>query len=220
MKTLTNKLKIAIVDDHQIFGDGIRLLLENEEHIDISENTFQNGLQFQKALEEMDEHPQVVLMDIDMPVKDGIQTTKELLKKYPEINVLGLSMHNEKEYISRILKAGALGYVMKNTTKEELLHAIETVASGESYITGAASQVLLGSFVKKKQTLSEKLSKRELEVLYKIAKGLTTHEISDVLSISKNTVETHRKNLLYKLNAKNTAELVNLAYQKQVLILD
>ncbi|PWJ44400.1 response regulator [Sediminitomix flava] len=215
----TQTIKVAIVDDYSIIADGIRLLIEPEEDLEIY-GVFNNGKAFVNALEKEEEHPNVVLMDINMPIMDGIETTKHLMKNFPNINVLALSMHNEREFISGILKAGALGYVLKNTSKFELLHAIQNVANGETYISGEASKVLLSGFVKKKQTLSEKVSKREMEVLVKISEGLTTQVISEMLSISKNTVETHRKNLLYKLKAKNTAELVNIAYKKQLLGMD
>ena len=128
-------------------------------------------------------------------------------------------MYNDRDYISDILKAGALGYVLKNTGKESLLNAIATLQSGSSYLSEEVSKTLLSGFMKNHsgEHLIEKLSDREKEVLDCIASGLTTHEIAEKLFISKNTVETHRKNLLYKLQAKNTAELVNNAYKQRLI---
>ena len=128
-------------------------------------------------------------------------------------------MYNDREYISDILKAGAMGYILKNTGKENLLTAIHTLHSGENYLGEEVSKTLLNSFMKHPQAaqLSEKISGREKEVLECIATGQTTHEIAEQLFISKNTVETHRKNLLYKLKARNTAELVNNAYKQRLI---
>ena len=126
---------------------------------------------------------------------------------------------NVPKNISDILKAGALGYVLKNTGKENLLHAISNLKAGENYLSEEVSKTLLSTFIKStpfEQTI-EKLSDREQEVLECIASGLTTHEIGEKLFISKNTVETHRKNLLYKLKARNTAELVNNAYKQRLI---
>jgi DNA-binding NarL/FixJ family response regulator len=128
-------------------------------------------------------------------------------------------MYNDRDYISDILKAGALGYVLKNTGKENLLNAITTLQSGSNYLSEEVSKTLLSTFIKNMpyEHSMEKLSDREKEVLDCIASGRTTQEIGDKLFISKNTVETHRKNLLYKLKARNTAEMVNNAYKHRLI---
>ena len=128
-------------------------------------------------------------------------------------------MYNDRDYISDILKAGALGYVLKNTGKESLLNAISTLQAGSNYLSEEVSKTLLSSFIKNVpyEHAMEKMSDREKEVLDCIASGLTTQEIGEKLFISKNTVETHRKNLLYKLKARNTAELVNNAYKHRLI---
>ncbi|HMR56427.1 MAG TPA: response regulator transcription factor, partial [Cyclobacteriaceae bacterium] len=123
-------------------------------------------------------------------------------------------------YIADMLQAGALGYILKNTGKENLIEAIKTIQSGENYLGKEVSETLLNGFMKNNalaKQLPEKLSDRELEVLESIASGLTTQEIGEKLFISKNTVETHRKNLLYKLKARNTAELINNAYKQRLI---
>lgn len=209
-------IKVLIADDHQMFIDGLRSLLEGSEDISVVGEAG-NG---QRVIE-LCEHQAVdiVIMDINMPEMDGIQATRELLRKHPNIKVLGLSMFNDREYISDILKAGARGYILKNTGKETLLNAIRSLQSGGNFLAEEVSKTLLNSFIKNPGfgQVVEKLSDREKEVLGCIASGLTTHEIAEQLFISKNTVETHRKNLLYKLKARNTAELVNNAYKQKLI---
>jgi DNA-binding NarL/FixJ family response regulator len=208
--------RVLIADDHQMFVDGLKSLLEEEKELCVVGEA-KNGLEVLDICDR--EIVDIVIMDINMPVMDGIQTSRELSKKYPAIKILGLSMYNDRDYISDILKAGALGYVLKNTGKENLLNAISTLQSGSSYLSEEVSKTLLSSFIKNipAAQVAEKLSDREKEVLECIASGLTTQEIGEKLFISKNTVETHRKNLLYKLKARNTAELVNNAYKQRLI---
>jgi DNA-binding NarL/FixJ family response regulator len=209
-------IRLVLADDHQMFVDGLKSLLEDEKELCVVGEA-KNGLE---VLEICDREPvDIVIMDINMPLMDGIQTSRELSKRHPPVKILGLSMYNDRDYISDILKAGALGYVLKNTGKECLLNAIFTLQSGSNYLSEEVSKTLLSSFIKNApggQSI-EKLSDREKEVLGCIASGLTTHEIAEKLFISKNTVETHRKNLLYKLKARNTAELVNKAYKQRLI---
>jgi DNA-binding NarL/FixJ family response regulator len=209
-------IKVLIADDHQMFIDGLKSMLEETDGIQIIGQAM-NGLEVMEICNQV--AVDVVIMDISMPEMDGVEATRELLKKHPHIKVLGLSMFNDRNYISDLLKAGAHGYILKNTGKEELVKALETLESGENYLGVEVEKTLLSSFMKKPSQMEviEKLSKREQEVLESIASGLTTNEIADKLFISKNTVETHRKNLLYKLKARNTAELVNNAYQKRII---
>jgi DNA-binding NarL/FixJ family response regulator len=209
-------IKVLIADDHQMFIDGLRSLLQGSEDICVVGEAADG----QKVVELCDrEEVDIAIMDINMPGMDGIQATRELLKKHPLLKVLGLSMYNDREYIADLLKAGARGYILKNTGKETLLNALRTLQSGGNYLGEEVSQTLLNTFIKApgRTQLAEKLSDREKEVLDRIATGLTTHEIADQLFISKNTVETHRKNLLYKLKARNTAELVNNAYKQRLI---
>jgi DNA-binding NarL/FixJ family response regulator len=209
-------IKVLIADDHQMFVDGLKSLLVEEKEMCVVGEA-KNG---HEVLEICDhEEVDIVIMDINMPLMDGIQTSRELSKKHPSVKILGLSMYNDRDFISDILKAGAQGYVLKNTGKESLLNAIATVQSGSNYLSEEVSKTLLSGFIKTgtRDQMQEKLSDREREVLDCIASGLTTHEIADKLFISKNTVETHRKNLLYKLKARNTAELINNAYKQRLI---
>jgi len=208
--------RLLIADDHQMFVDGLKSLLVDEREMCVVGEA-KNGYEVLEICDQ--EEVDIVIMDINMPLMDGIQTSRKLSKKHPSIKILGLSMYNDRDYISDILKAGARGYVLKNTGKESLLNAIATLQSGSTYLSEEVSKTLLSSFMKSHvgEQMIEKLSDREREVLDCIASGLTTHEIADKLFISKNTVETHRKNLLYKLKAKNTAELVNNAYKQRLI---
>lgn len=207
---------MLIADDHRLFIEGIVAMLEESEGI-VVVGEARNGMEVIGLCE--NQEVDVVLMDISMPIMDGIEATKKLLKRHPAIKVLGLSMHNDHNFISDLLKSGAMGYILKNTGKKDLVDAIHALHSGESYLGEEVSKTLLNSFMKKpdKMPLNEKLSERETEVLACIATGMTTQEIGDQLFISKNTVETHRKNLLYKLQAKNTAELINNAYKRRLI---
>lgn len=208
---------ILIADDHQMFVDGLKSLLEDEKEVCVVGEA-KNG---QEVIDQCKStQVDLVIMDINMPVMDGIQASKELSKRYPYVKILGLSMYNDRDYIADMLKAGALGYILKNTGKENLMEAITTIRGGARYLGAEVSNTLLNGFMKnptQTRTHIEKLSDREKQVLECIASGLTTHEIGEKLFISKNTVETHRKNLLYKLKARNTAELINNAYKQRLI---
>jgi len=208
-------IRTLIADDHQMFIDGVKSILgESKDILVVGEA--KNGAEVLAFCEH--QMVDIVIMDISMPVMDGIEATKQLLKKNPLIKVLGLSMHNDRNFIADMLKTGAHGYILKNTGKNDLITAIHAIQAGETFLGEEVKKTLLNSFIKKTKTEQiEKLSGREQEVLESIASGLTTHEIAEQLYISKNTVESHRKNLLYKLKAKNTAELVNNAYKQKLI---
>jgi len=198
-----------------MFIDGLKSMLEEIDGIEVVGEA-RNG---QEAVDLCDqEDVDIVIMDISMPVMDGIEATGVIKHLHPGIKVLGLSMFNDKNFIADILKTGASGYILKNTGKQELVNALSTLQSGGSYLDTEVSSTLLKSFTTKEPSrhMLEKLSDREMEVLEAIAKGLTTQEIAKKLFISKNTVETHRKNLLYKLEARNTAELITNAYKRRL----
>jgi DNA-binding NarL/FixJ family response regulator len=207
--------RVIIADDHQMFIDGLKSMLEEIDGIEVVGEA-RNG---QEAVDLCDkEAVDIVIMDISMPVMDGIEATGVIKHLHPDIKVLGLSMFNDKNFIADILKTGASGYILKNTGKQELVNALSTLQNGGSYLDTEVSSTLLKSFTAREPSrhMLEKLSDREMEVLEAIATGLTTQEIAKKLFISKNTVETHRKNLLYKLEARNTAELITNAYKRRL----
>ena len=212
------EINVFVVDDHQIFLDGIVSLLDDEPNIKIV-GTAHNG---KEAIERIKSSKvDVVLMDINMPEMDGIEATKQLKKTNPDIKILMLTMHSEARFIKECLEIGAKGYVMKNISKDDLLKAIETVNQDKSYLDQDSQEKLISSISNADEEddrnydeLAAQITQRELEILQLIALGLTSQDIANKLFISKNTVETHRKNMLAKLNVNNTAALLKIAYKK------
>ncbi len=192
--------KLFIVDDHYMVIEGIRSLLQNEIDIEWMGHAMNAAscLAFLKR-----EEPDVILMDINLPDKSGIDLCKEVKQLYPDVAVLGLSTYNQQPVIRNMIDNGAIGYVLKNATKEELLTAITRVRMGKTFLSFEAVQSL-------RDTSSEKpvITRREKEVLQLIAEGLTNAEIATKLFISVPTVNTHRKSLIEKFEAKNTATLI------------
>lgn len=215
-------IKIIIVDDHKIIRVGLRGLLEREQDIEIMGEA-ENADAVMTIL--ATQHTDVVLMDIDLGDSDGIMTTRRIKELYPSIHILGLTMHEESNYIIKMLEAGASGYLLKNAGREELLAAIHTVAKGDSYFSQKVSATLLQAITRQKETLADpekpliqsSLSEREIEVLRLIAQEYSNGEIADKLFISIRTVDTHRRNLLEKLHVKNTVGLVKYAIKKGII---
>jgi len=210
-------IKVIIVDDHQIIIDGLKSLLAGHENIQVI-GTAGNGIEALKELEEKKCH--VIIMDIKMPEMNGIEATSAIKKKYPDVNIVALTTYGEKKLIQEIIKAGALGYILKNTGKQELDAAIIAVANGQKYYSNEVAMKLLDADQGSKVTVykgdfeeAEVLTQREIDVLRLIANEHTTAEIGEKLFISVNTVETHRKHLIQKLNVKNVAGLVKYAIQ-------
>ncbi|HNW50516.1 MAG TPA: response regulator transcription factor [Prolixibacteraceae bacterium] len=208
---MKNMIKVVLADDHQIVLDGLKSLLEREKEIcPVGEAL--NGVELLKLLKE--KQADVAVVDIDMPLMNGIETTKEIKRLYPEMKVLILSMYNDHEYIRRLIEAGASGYILKNKGKEELVSAIHKIADGGQYLGDAILKVLIDEMQKPVKTLNDKkvpLTKRETDVLKLIVEGNTTPQISDALCIAHSTVETHRRNLIDKLGVANTKELIKQA---------
>jgi DNA-binding NarL/FixJ family response regulator len=203
------KTKVFIVDDHYMIVEGIRSLLQDAEGIEWMGHamTATSCMAFLTL-----NRPDVILMDINLPDKSGIDLCKEVKDRYPGINIVGLSSHNQLSFIKKIIDYGASGYVLKNATRNELVEAIETVTQGEIYLSEEASATIENQNI----TKTPIITRREKEVLLLISEGLTNHEIAEKLFVSTTTVDTHRKNLLAKFEAKNTASLIRLATQSNV----
>jgi DNA-binding NarL/FixJ family response regulator len=202
--------KVFIVDDHYMVIEGIRSLLQNEKNIEWAGHASNAAscLAFlQKQL------PDVILMDINLPDKSGIDLCKEVNEKYPSVFIIGLSTFNQQSFIEKMMQNGASGYVLKNATQEELMEAIKAVMKGKTYLSEEASQ----SLRKNADADRPVITRREKEILELIAEGLTNNEIAQKIFISSSTVDTHRKNLLAKLNARNTAALVKIALQYELI---
>jgi len=211
-------IKVALVDDHQLLLDGISLLLKDVENIEIV-LTAKNGKELIKALQEY--KVDIIMLDINMPEMDGVETIKVLKKEFPTISTLILSTLDDTKLIRKMLQLGAMGYVLKNTSGNELTRAIETVHNGDYYFTPAIQKKVLALPQEKPDKKPSKkysreghhaaLTKREKEILKLIAEEYTGPEISAYLHISLNTVETHRKNLVQKLGVKGSIGLVKYA---------
>ena len=202
-------IKVFIVDDHYMVIEGIRSLLQNEKGVEWAGHATNAA----SCLAFMQQHqPDVILMDINLPDKSGIDLCKEVKEKYPSVFVVGLSTFNQQSFIQKMMDSGASGYVLKNATQEELMEAIEAVAKGKTYLSDEASQTL-----RRNESTNIVLTRREKEVLELIAEGMTNNVIAQKLFISPSTVDTHRKNLLAKLKAKNTASLIRMASQLQLI---
>ncbi len=208
-------VKIIIADDHKMFRDGIKAILVKEKNFQVVADV--SGLDdIMDALEDVG--ADVILMDIDMGKSNGIDATIRVKTKYPKVNILALSMHGEHNYVIKMLEAGAVGYILKNAGKDEMLNAIKSVAMGDSYFSKEVSEQLL-EHLNIKNNISSKeenipLTNREIEVLKMITQEFSNSEIADKLFISVRTVDTHRRNLIEKLRVKNTAGLVRYAIKK------
>lgn len=203
-------IKVFIVDDHYMVIEGIRSLLQNEKGFEFVGHAMnaESCLAFLKTMQ-----PDVILMDINLPDKSGIELCNEVKMKYPSIQIVGLSSFNQQSFIEKMMESGASGYVLKNATREELCEAITTVMNGQQYLSDEAASIILRNEDSKKPILT----RREKEVLALIAEGLTNHEIAEKLFVSTTTVDTHRKNLMAKFEVKNTATLIRMAAQFQFI---
>jgi len=212
---MKDKIRIAIIEDHQIIIDGIQMLLEDIDHIDVcySAVTGAEGLDLI-----LNNGVELVLLDINLPDLNGFDVCKKIKQLKPECKVIALTMFGETGYISKMIKSGVDGYLLKNTGKQELLLAIDSVINGDKYFSAEVQKNLFTQTPKStNKSLIQKLSRREKEILTLIIEELTTDEIASQLFISSTTVISHRKSLLRKLNAKNTAGLVKAAYEYQLL---
>lgn len=200
-------IRIAIAEDHQSLIDGITLLLKYEEDVEIV-GTVNDG----EALLELVQlkQPNVVITDIRMPKMDGIVATKFIKKEFPHIKVIAFTMYDQSEAIEQMLKAGASGYILKNSSLEELLEAIKTVYSGKNYYD--VNIIIDEQNNQKKKGL---LTKRQVEILELVAQGKTSREISEQLYIGIQTVDTHRKNMIRILGLKGKGELLRYALDKK-----
>ena len=205
-----NTIKIFITDDHYMVVEGIRSLLQNEKSIEWMGHA-SNADSCLAFLQH--QLPDVILMDINMPGRSGIELCREVKEKYPSVFIIGLSTFNQQSFIQKMMDNGASGYVIKNATQEELMEAIRVVAKGKIYLSDEAAL----SLHKNDNSEIPLMTRREKEVLELIANGMTNNEIAKKLFISVSTVDTHRKNLLTKFESKNIASLIKTAMQLQLI---
>ncbi|TXE10123.1 response regulator transcription factor [Seonamhaeicola algicola] len=207
--------KIAITDDHEMVLQGILSMLENTPEVTFV-GTYKNAYETIEGIPK--DQPDVLLLDINLPDINGIDLSKQLLKKYPDLKIIGLTNFEDISFVKRMLKNGVHGYLLKNTDKLELLTAITTVLSGELFLQKDIHRKLLSQTgITSDNGLKPNLTRREHDVLVAISEELTTQEISEKLFISPKTVETHRMNIMSKLGAKNSVGIIKIAIEKELL---
>ncbi|MFM2368431.1 MAG: hypothetical protein RL619_731 [Bacteroidota bacterium] len=219
---MSNTIRVVLTDDHVFVRDGIKSLLENEANIEVvGEAT--DGLEALKIVETV--KPDLLILDIRMPNLTGIEVVEKLRAQNNMVKIVMLSMHESEEYVLKSIKAGADGYLLKGSSKEEFLKAVHTVANGGKYFSGDISSILIGQLsnpsgvMETKQPLDDEMmiTKREKEILKLLLSGKGNKEIAEALDISKRTAEVHRFNLMKKLKVKNLMELSNKATEYSLL---
>ena len=210
------KRKVIIVDDHTLFRNGLRILLNNLENYHVIAEAA-NGKQFLELLNTI--VPDLVLMDISMPVMDGIEASSIAHQRYPDLKIITLSMYGEEDYYYKMVNAGVKGFVLKNSDIKEVKTALDIVYEGGSFFSSELLQNLVNSLksAPKSKEFHTELSEREMEILILICQGMSNQEIADKLFISKRTVDKHRANILEKSESKNTAQLVVYAIKNRLV---
>jgi DNA-binding NarL/FixJ family response regulator len=217
---LVARLRIIIGDDHKLFRQGLRKILEERPDWEIVAEAGDGREAVRHALAM---HPDVVVLDISMPLLNGIEVTRQLVRRLPQTRILILSMHTEEAYVVQALQAGAHGYLLKDSAAKELIRAIDVVAGGKSFFSPAAAKIMLDDYVKRVSEHGgvadryDSLSEREREIFQLVAEGRSSKEIAVLLSVSPTTVETHRAHIMQKLDVHNTAELVLYAVRRGVI---
>jgi two-component system nitrate/nitrite response regulator NarL len=204
--------KIFIVDDHQMVIDGIRSLLESQSEFSIiGEST--KPLTVVALLSEI--QPDILITDVGMPDMSGVELSRAVKSKFPAIKILALSMFGDTHIIAEMIDAGISGYILKNSGKKELIEALTKIAEGQNYFGQEITLQLMKSFKRSQEDI--KLTDREIEIIRMIEKDMTTKAIADSLFISERTVETHRKNILYKTNTQTVVGLLKYAYDRKII---
>ena len=208
---MTQKIRLIIVDDHPMVAEGIEALLECFEDIEVLA-TLSDGKQAIQMAKEL--HPDVMLMDLNMPKVSGLAATEIILEECPNTRVLILSMHDSPEYISSALNHGAMGYILKDVPTEEIKLAVDTVAAGKRYLCAGAKSAITPN---EDEAEREPLTNREQNILLQLAQGKSNKDVASQLDISVRTVETHRRNIKRKLGISSTAGLTRYALEHGVL---
>ncbi len=209
------KIRILLVDDHKILRDGICSLVKGYDDMEVIGEAA-DGRSALRLVQELS--PDVVIMDISMPDLNGIDATRRITADYPKVKVIALSMHYDKQFVSEIFKAGAAGYLIKDSAFDELEHAVRVVMQNKTYINPQIASLVVESLVTQSSTSNHKafslLTEREREVLQLIAEGKSTKQIASDLNVSAKTVESHRRQVMGKLNIRNVAELTKYAIRE------
>ncbi len=217
------KIKVVVADDHTIVRKGLCAILEGEREIEVVGEA-EDGREAIKKVEQLE--PDVVLLDITMPILNGLEATRQLSKRYPKLKILILTMHDNEEYVFETLRAGASGYLVKRSAPNELISAIKAVYQEGSFLSPAVSKKVIDEYVRvgprkvKPDGEYGRLTEREREILQMIAEGRANREIAELLNISIKTVESHRAHLMEKLNIWNIAELTQYAIRKGLISIE
>ncbi|SHK50603.1 two component transcriptional regulator, LuxR family [Reichenbachiella agariperforans] len=210
-------ISVILADDHSVVRKGLKLLLEESGTITVVAEASSG----EQALELVKEHaPQVLVTDISMPGMSGLDLIPQVKKHKPDTQILVLSTHNDEEYILVSFEAGALGYLPKNTKAEQLIAAVEKIATGDLFYTPEVIEILGASLIKKRspgKSIKSWLTKREKEILAELVEGSTNKEIAEKLFLSTRTIDSHRRNIMKKLNVSNSAQLVKMAIEKNLI---
>jgi len=212
-------IRILLADDHTVVRKGLRLLLESQPEFAVVAEAA-NGREAVAMAEE--QHPAVVVIDVGMPILNGIEAARQILAKLPQTAVVFLSMHSDEGYVLRALKAGARSYLLKDSAEQDLINAVKAVSEGKAFFSPAISKMLVEDYMR---SLAERnvedsyelLTTREREVLQLLAEGKNNKEVAGILNLSLYTIETHRGNILQKLNLHSGAELILYAIRKGVI---
>lgn len=212
-------IRLLLVDDHAVVRSGLKMLISGQKDMEI----VGEAASAEEAMNETERvQPNVILMDIGLPDKTGIEATRAIKARFPDVNVVALTIHEDEEYFFQMLNAGASGYVPKRAAPEELITAIKAAAIGEVYLYPSLAKLLVRDFFNNERTMEERVSldgltEREREVLTRLAEGASNDEIAEALVISPKTVERHRENIMRKLSLHSRSELVRYAIRKGII---
>jgi two-component system, NarL family, response regulator NreC len=213
------RLRILVGDDHTLMRQGLRKILEDRQEWDVVAEASDGRMAVEQALAT---HPDVAILDVGMPLLNGIEATRQIVRRLPDTRVLILSMHADEPYVIQALKAGARGYMLKDSADTDLIRGVGAVADGKSFFSPAVAKVMLDDYVRHlaERGITDRfdsLSEREREIFQLIAEGRSNKAIADLLSVSPATVETHRAHIMQKLGLHNAAELVLYAVRRGVI---
>jgi two-component system response regulator NreC len=212
------KIRILLADDHTILREGIRSLLEDEKDM-LVVGEAEDGHMTVRLANQLE--PDLVIMDIAMPLLNGLEAIRQIKREKPHIKILVLTMHENEEYIRQVLASGAQGYILKDTAARELLGAIRSIQRGETVLSPAITRLVIEDYLRwgdlQTNPAQDVLSAREREVLQLIAEGYTNKQIAEILSISVKTVQAHRTSLMQKLDLHDRGELIKYAIQKKII---